>query len=123
MSLKPVSNFAIPEETARVARAVFPKGHLYLAVRDHFGPLFADETFAALFPTRGRPAESPARLALVTILQFAEGLSDRAAIDAVRSRIDWKYVLQPRERFERDPHQILMFQTDVGQITENGLEG
>ena len=93
MSLKPVPSFAIPEETARVARAVFPKGHPYLAVRNHFGPLFADETFTALFPTRGRPAESPARLALVTILQFAEGLSDRAAVDAVRSRIDWKYVL------------------------------
>jgi transposase len=93
MSLKPVPSLAIPEETARVAHSVFPKGHPYLAVRDQLGPLFTDETFAALFPTRGRPAESPARLALVTILQFAEGLSDRAATDAVRSRIDWKYVL------------------------------
>src|SRR4029453_6273905 len=35
----------------------------------------------------------PARLALATVLQFAEGLSDRQAADAVRSRIDWKYVL------------------------------
>ena len=49
--------------------------------------------FTALFPRRGQPAEAPARLALATILQFAEGLSDRQAAEAVRSRIDWKYVL------------------------------
>jgi transposase len=35
---------------------------------------------------RGQPAEAPARLALTTVLQFAEGLSDRQAADAVRSR-------------------------------------
>jgi Transposase domain (DUF772) len=35
----------------------------------------------------------PARLALVSVLQFAEGLSDRQAADAVRARIDWKYAL------------------------------
>src|SRR5215471_10892120 len=33
------------------------------------------------------------RLALVTIIQFAEGLSDRQAADAVRGRIDVKYAL------------------------------
>ena len=49
--------------------------------------------FAALFPSRGQPAEAPARLALVTILQFAEGLSDIQAATAVRARIDWKYAL------------------------------
>src|SRR6266540_6238533 len=47
--------------------------------------------FAGLFAVRGRPAVSPARLALVSVLQFAEGLSDRQAADAVRGRIDWKY--------------------------------
>jgi len=40
-----------------------------------------------------RAAEAPWRLALVTVLQFAEGLSDRQAADAVRARIDWKYAL------------------------------
>lgn len=30
---------------------------------------------------------------MVTVLQFAEGLSDRQAAEAVRSRIDWKYLL------------------------------
>jgi transposase len=52
-----------------------------------------NEQFAALFPTRGQPAEAPARLALATVLQFAEGLSDRQAADAVRDRNDWKYIL------------------------------
>jgi transposase len=36
---------------------------------------------------------SPWRLALTTVMHFAEGLSDRQAADAVRSRIDWKYAL------------------------------
>jgi transposase len=49
-----------------------------------------------LFPSRGQPAEAPWRLALVTLMQYAEGLTDRQAADAVRTRIDWKYVLLRR---------------------------
>jgi transposase len=62
-------------------------------MRDEFGAIFADAAFASLFPTRGQPAEAPWRLALVTIMQYIEDLSDRRAADAVRSRIDWKYAL------------------------------
>jgi len=83
----------VPIETARVAHAAFPDGNLYLQMRDELGPLFSDELFTPLFPTRGQPAEAPWRLALVTIFQFAEHLSDRQASDAVGSRIDWKYAL------------------------------
>lgn len=70
-----------------------PKGNLYLKLRDELGPIFTDDVFADFFPARGCPAEAPARLALVTIFQFAESLADRAAADGVRSRIDWKYAL------------------------------
>src|SRR5262249_10786228 len=66
---------------------------VYLALRDELGTLFADEDFTALYPTRGQPAEAPWRLALVTIFQFVENLSDRQAADALRARIDWKYAL------------------------------
>src|SRR5215471_16670738 len=93
MSLQPQASYPIPEETQRVARAAFPRGNLYMQMADRLGPLYQDRQFSALFPTRGQPAEAPARLALATLLQFAEGLSDRQAADAVRSRIDWKYVL------------------------------
>jgi transposase len=93
MSLRPTPVPEIPEQTARVARAAFPSGNLYMKMRDEFGTLFQDEPFADLFPSRGRPAEAPWRLALVTVFQFAEGLSDRQAADAVRGRIDWKYAL------------------------------
>jgi hypothetical protein len=68
-----------------------------MRVRDALGALFADEQFAVLSAARGRPAWSPARLALVSVLQFAEGLSDRQAADAVRGRIDWKYALVRHE--------------------------
>jgi transposase len=93
MSLHPQAPYPVPEETQRVPRAAFPRGNIYMQVADRLGTIYHDAQFAALFPTRGQPAEAPARLALATVLQFAEGLSDRQAAAAVRSRIDWKYVL------------------------------
>lgn len=93
MSLKPDPIGSIPEETARIAKAVFRKGNTYLKLRDELGVLYADEDFAALFPKRGQPALAPWRLALVTVMQFMENLTDRQAADAVRAGIDWKYVL------------------------------
>jgi transposase len=92
--LHPKDFSIVPEETARVARAAFPKGNAYLTLRDELGVVYEDELFAPLFESsRGRPAESPGCLALVIALQFAENLSDRQAASAVRSRIDWKYLL------------------------------
>jgi transposase len=93
MTMWPRSRRAIPAGTAQVARQAFPKGCLAIRIRDTLGELFADAQFTELFATRGRPAVSPARLALVSVLQFAEGLSDRQAADAVHARIDWKYAL------------------------------
>jgi transposase len=93
MSLHPHNVGPVPDETARVAHAAFPKGHYCLALRDHIGVLFDDELFAPLFPACGQPAETPWRLALVCVLQFIEGLSDRQAADAVRDRLAWKYLL------------------------------
>jgi transposase len=93
MSMHPQPIGPIPEDTARVARAAFPKGTTYVQMRDVLGAIYEDEDFAELFEARGRPAIAPWRLALVTVLQFAEGLSDRQAAEAVRARIDWKYAL------------------------------
>src|SRR5687767_10660111 len=93
MSLHPRHLREIPAETARVARAAFPKGNVYMTMRDELGRLYDDAAFATLFPARGQPAAPPWRLALILVMQFAEGLSDRQAADAVRARIDWKYAL------------------------------
>ncbi len=93
MSLHPTRIGDVPAETARVAAAAFPRGTVATRLRDEFAELYGDEDFAALYPTRGQPGYAPWRLALVTVLQFAEHLSDRQAADAVRARIDWKYAL------------------------------
>src|SRR5947209_14078744 len=93
MSLKPQEVNPIPEETIRVAHAAFPKGNALMRLRDLLGPIYTDAQFTAFFPHDGQPALSPGRLALVSVLQFAEGLSDRQAADAVRNQIVWKYVL------------------------------
>ena len=93
MSLHPHVIAPVPEATVRVARAAFPKGHPYLTVRDALGPVFQDEDLTPLFPLEGHPGLPPWRLALVTIMQFRENLADRQAAEAVRARIDWKYLL------------------------------
>src|SRR3954469_1089403 len=93
MCLRPASPLPVPDDTAHVARLAFPRGNLLLSLRDRLGPVFEDRRFAHLFPAKGQPAEAPWRLALVTLLQFAEGLPDRQAADAVRRCIDWKYLL------------------------------
>jgi transposase len=84
---------SIPPETVRVACAALDDDNRYRKLREHFDTVFRDGAFEPLFPVRGQPAAAPWRLALVTVLQFAEGLSDREAAEAVRARIDWKYLL------------------------------
>lgn len=93
MSLHPESLPPIPEETARVARQLYQKTNRYRLLRDELGTVYADEQFAALYPSAGQSAASPWRLALVLIMQFMENYTDRQAAEAVRSRMDWKYVL------------------------------
>jgi transposase len=93
MSLKPIPIPPVPGVTACVACAAFPHGNIVMQLRDELGTIYTDEAFADLFPTHGQPAEAPWRLALVTIFQFMEGLTDRQAADAVRDRLAWKYAL------------------------------
>src|SRR3954452_2629313 len=70
MSLQPQEIAPVPEETERIARAAFPKGNIYLRLRDEIGTIFDDPMFAPLFPARGQPAECPWQLALITVMQF-----------------------------------------------------
>src|SRR5207248_9256133 len=93
MSLHPHILEPVPDETARIARAAFPKGQPYLTFREALGTIFQDEDFAPLYAHTGQPGCTPWRLALVTILEFRENLADRQAAEAVRARIDWKYLL------------------------------
>src|SRR5689334_17223859 len=93
MSMRPSPIEPVPEETARVARAAFRKGNLLMRIRDEIGVLYDDPMFADLYDPRGQLAIAPWRLALVTVVQFLENLSDRQAAEAVRSRIDLKYAL------------------------------
>lgn len=93
MTLKINAPRGIPEETVRIAHLAFPNGSLVMGLREELGTIYSEDEFKDLFPAKGQPAESPAILALIIVLQFAEGLTDRQAADAVRGRIDWKYAL------------------------------
>ncbi len=93
MSLQAQPIPAVPDMAAKIARRAFRKGNVYMQMRDVLGTFFHDDQFTELYPADGQPAYAPWRLALVSVMQFAENLSDRQAADAVRSRIDWKYAL------------------------------
>jgi transposase len=126
----------VPESTAAVARAAFRKGNRCVRLRDELGALYEDADFGALFPARGRRALPPWRLALVTVLQFLERLSDRQAAEAVRSRIDWKYALaldladpgfdfsvlsEFRARLVAGRQELLLLDRMLARFTERGL--
>ncbi len=49
MSLHPQPIPPVPKQTVRVARAAFPKGNIYLQIRDTLGSIYVDEDFADLF--------------------------------------------------------------------------
>lgn len=134
--LIPDWDFEIPELTRQVAKAAFPKGNILLTVRDELGPFFEDKAFQEIYPAIGQPTISRARLALVTILQYIENLSDRAAADAVRSRIDWKYMLgleledagfhysvlsEFRARLLDGAMELGLFETLLAQFDSKGL--
>src|SRR5690242_9120413 len=105
-------------------------------MHDELGRLYTDQDFAALFPVLGQPALAPAQLALVTLMQFAEQLTDRQAAEAVRARIDWKYALclalddpgfdysvlcEFRARLLAAEQEALLFEALLARCREAGL--
>lgn len=135
MSLKPQAMSPVPAETVQVARAAYPKGNIYLKLRDVLGRIYRDEDCAELFPKDGQPAIAPWRLALVTVMQFLENLSDRQAADAVRGRLDWKYLLglelddpgfdhsglvEFRQRLLEGEHERLLFDLMLTRLQDGG---
>jgi Transposase domain (DUF772) len=95
MSLRPEPLPAMPAATVAAVRAAFPKGHLSVDLRAEFGTLSTDQLFPDLYPPEGRPVEvAPWRLALVLVMQYIAGLTDRQAADAVRRCLDGQDALR-----------------------------
>ena len=110
----------VPDQTVVVARAAFPKGSPAMSARDELADVFGDEQFAAAFGMRGAPAESPGALALVTVLQYVENLTDRQAGLMVARAIDWKYALGLELTDPGfDPSVLSKFRA---RLVEHGLE-
>jgi transposase len=84
----------VPEATAAAVKAAFPKGNLYVDLHTELGAIYDDHLFADFYADRGHPVEvAPWRLALATVMQYIEGLTDRQTAEAVRRCMDWKYAL------------------------------
>src|SRR5579859_2944126 len=120
MSLPRDLRQSVPAETTRVAHAAFPAGNVYMRMRDELGTLFDDALFSTVYSTEGQPAQHPWQLAMVSVMQFAENLSDRQAAEAVRARIDWKYALGLELTDEGFHYSVLSeFRT---RLVEGGIE-
>ncbi len=120
MSLKLSVSHEVPEETARVARAACRKNSPAMLIRDELDGLYEEEQFRAMYAPCGQGGISPWQLAIVSILQYVEDLSDRQAVEAVRVRIDWKYALGlPLEDPGFDASVLSEFR---GRLVETGLE-
>jgi transposase len=124
MSMQPA---AWPEPDPQIAAAIEAmygsrktERPLAVEIRDRLGEWLADEDFAAAFGIRGRPGWPPSRLALVTVLQRAEKLTDRAAAGEVRTRLDWKYLLGLSLDDPGFDHTVLA--EFRGKVAEAGLE-
>lgn len=120
MSLQPKGLPEIPVQTVAVARAAFPRGTLAMRLRDRLGEVFVDEPFTGAFGVRGAPGLPPAVLSLVTVLQFAENLTDRQAAGMAVRAIDWKYALGAELTDTGfDPTVLSRFRT---RLADHGLE-
>jgi transposase len=93
MSLQSQKLPEVPEETARIAKILFPKGNKYMWLRDELDVIYKDEQFTALYSKNGPPAEQPWRLAVMSMIQYMENYTDRQAAEALKTRIDLKYAL------------------------------
>ena len=95
MSMQP-EPWAEPDpQVAAAVRAIYRRKEFPLAVqvRDMLGEVFPDERFLDLFGVRGRPGYSPGLLALVSVFQAVEKLTDRQAAEAAGRDLAWKYAL------------------------------
>jgi transposase len=95
VSMQPESWPEPDPQVAAAIRGIFRRRELPLPVqiRDMLGEVFPDVEFAAAFRARGRPGWSPGRLALVSVLQRVEGLTDRQAAAMAGENLAWKYAL------------------------------
>jgi len=107
MSLKVRPVPPIPDDIATVVRQILPASHALVVLGEQLTDFIADEAFADLYPAEGRPALSPALLALVTVLQYWEFLSDRQATHMVITRLDWKYALHLGLTYAGFDHSVL----------------
>jgi len=74
-----------------VAGHLVEPGSLFALLRDHRRVLFPESLFADLFPSgRGRPSVPVDIAASVLVLQALHGLSDREAMRALRTDLQWK---------------------------------
>jgi transposase len=107
MCLKPQPPQPIPPDTKALVGPMLDEDTVYHFVGDVLFMQLRDEDFADLYPAEGQPSTSPVLLSFVLIFQALEDLSDRAAVAALRFRLDWKYALHLPLTYPSFDHTVL----------------
>src|SRR5512133_920954 len=103
---------SIPASTVRAARALYGRGHLYLRLGDRLNHL-ASKLDQDIFATE-LGQNKTALLAVLTIIQYAEKLTDVEMAEAIQQRMDLRYALHlatPSPRL--DPHSLCDFRSKI----------
>jgi transposase len=126
----------MPEDLARLGALLLSNDSPYRLIGDQLYAQYENAAFADLYHAEGKPALPPVDLLFVLALQALEDLGDRAAADAVRLRLDWKYALHLpldyagfdfsvlsdfRARLLTHHASARLFDTLLGQLREVGL--
>jgi hypothetical protein len=121
VSMRARASVEIPAQTIRVVRAACPNGTRATHLRDTLGPIFDDAQFAGWFAREGQAGIAPGMLALVCVLQAMEDMSDREAVEAVRTRMDWKYVLSLPIEHAGFAHSVLVEFRDRLEVDDRAM--
>lgn len=84
---------SVPKETARAANAIFGRSNSYIVIGEHLDDILEDIQLQDPSERRSACKLEAATWALITFFQYIEGLTDAQAVDAIRTRIDWKFAL------------------------------
>jgi Transposase domain (DUF772) len=136
MPLYPVPFPPIPEDTARAVEILFGKGNVYIRLGEHINEILS-QLGAEMSEVPGKSsAETNLWYAMIVAFQFAEELTDRQILEALRNRVDLKYALhlpmnypgldpkvlcQYRKQVFTDPASRQVFQILLDSFTEFGL--
>ena len=105
----------IPRDTARLAHAAFGTRNFYIQVGLNIEEILTSIQMDIPETPDQTASHQQTILAMVTFFQFVEGLIDEQVMDALRTRVEWKYALH------YPMHPLLLNQAALCQFRQKNI--